>query len=146
MILRYRAYDTATKQMLPVTRLDWQEWWVEVYDESIPEYRGERYSFNNEKTDRYLVMESTGYLDEDGAGKMIFDGDVCSYEYEEMFNTVKLIGVVEYSDTDACWGLMTEGHWTPLGDVPVVDVKVIGNIHENLELLTEESCDKESKD
>lgn len=65
------------------------------------------------------VGQFTGLTDKDG--KRIFEGDIVSFNYD--------ISSVEM--TDGCWGLDDGG--TLLYDLE--ELKVIGNIHDNPELM-----------
>ena len=71
---QYIAWDKLLQKILKVQQLDFAEWWVQCYKEDgdiaikpedIQKY-GERNSFNNEETDRHILLPYTGKTDCEG--------------------------------------------------------------------------------
>ena len=77
-----------------------------------------------------IVEQCTGLKDKNG--KLVFEGDVVEYD-DEMFS-------VFYSQSTLQFGIMGE-HFSIYGDkikkkdIYVLDVEIVGNIHENPELM-----------
>lgn len=88
----------------------------------------------------YIVEQCTGLKDKNG--KLIFEGDICSIkgyfydcEYYENINVdrVELVESLERFFEEAVF----QGIYSALG-CETLSVEVIGNIHENAELLNED--------
>ena len=111
----FRAWDTFDKKMRKVINLDFTKWWVQC-DEV-----GERHSFKNERTDRFILMQYTGLKDKNGV--KIFEGDivVCN-RYEEKVDYLVLLKDLR--------DLPSELYGSSLNYR-----EVVGNIYENPELL-----------
>jgi len=138
--IKFRAWDKEKKRMLPITLMDFNEWWVSckpVLEQKVtPEEYGERNSFKNEDTDRHILMQCTGL--KDNKGKEIWEGDILL-------------------DEDSNWGY--GGNYDKINDgkirtlVPNIEdlldeysniesdyfkyAEVIGNIYENPQLMIE---------
>jgi hypothetical protein len=59
--IKFRAWDKEKKRMLPVTLMEFNQWWVSCMPISesngnVLEY-GERNSFRNEEADRHILMQ-----------------------------------------------------------------------------------------
>lgn len=92
---------------------------------------------------RYIVEQCTGLKDENGT--LIYEGDIveCFYDhFDGNFTEKKVIGVVKWGIGE--WSVQNErkGDWYFLSyanydekHLQSDSVKVIGNIHENTELL-----------
>lgn len=77
----------------------------------------------------YVLMQCTGLKDKNG--KLIYEGDICEYEFEEIG---KQKAIIEFNKKYAAF-LMK-----PLNDFQYAnmnDCEVFGNIYENPELLKE---------
>lgn len=75
-----------------------------------------------------LLMQYTGLKDKNG--REIYEGDICSVDHKDSRYPVTTYNVVRWNDVSGCWyfgiGLPSEVKWSH---------EVIGNIHENKELL-----------
>lgn len=118
--IKFRAYNKKGKAMYPV-------WGIHYFDESMTI---NIFGFNH-KPDEYddsenlILMQYTGFKDE--YGREIYEGDIVSNEdYIEDAHCCNDLGnkAVEWSNDGGLWGGM-------IGEI----IKVIGNIHENKELL-----------
>lgn len=100
----------------------------------------ERYVYNAQFEPDYDVIEDdTEYIPEqctglkDKNGKLIYEGDIINYNFSGEVNTVETFAkkvsqgkhIVEFC----------EYYFAPFNFVNVSDVEVIGNVHENPELL-----------
>lgn len=88
--------------------------------------------------ERYVIEQTTGLTDKNGTE--IYEGDICSFTSK----TGKHMGVVEWSDNLASFGLrMVKNNFRyTFSDLDTMGVnldtlEVIGNIHENPELMEE---------
>lgn len=85
--------------------------------------------------DDVVIEQCTGLKDNNG--KLIYDGDFLDYKGE--------VCLVFWSEPTACFGVMLQdsGYTDYAGDIKrsdlySIDAEIIGNIHENPELLKEE--------
>lgn len=87
-----------------------------------------------EKKDHTVLMQFTGMKDKDG--KEIYEGDICKFVMEstkdETYEKWQEIGDVRYS-VNTTQFILQANDWYGLGWP--IEVKVIGNIYENKELL-----------
>ncbi|HFI0274211.1 TPA: YopX family protein [Streptococcus suis] len=143
MIPKFRAWDVHNKKMLVVNdicNLFWENTFFECY-ELVPDPKGKReYELINHRIDfeDCVLMQSTGLFDKNG--KEIFEDDVVKSTW--------------FNDYDDCVGYRKEGTVVYRngyfgieypGDVEkgysptildfAVSVEIIGNIHQNPELL-----------
>ncbi len=91
--------------------------------------RGESNSVVKPNYSKYVVMMGTGKRDKNG--KEIFEGDIVE-------NVLQDKGVVKYSKNKCCFYLDVRncGNWYSVS-LRIDDLRVIGNIFENPELLKE---------
>ena len=68
-MFKVKAWDKELKQMFEVSQLDFSAWWVrckrptDAPKENGGAFYGERNSFNNEETDRHILLYPTGVKD-----------------------------------------------------------------------------------
>lgn len=121
MIPKYRAWDKELQTMLDVSLIDFKKG-VLV---------GEHWEFgetNFMSFDEIVIMQTTGLLDKNG--KEIFEGDILGTK-DGLLN-----GVVEYRSDLGMWtnSLIRYNNFERLCTV-ANSREIIGNIHENPELL-----------
>lgn len=77
----------------------------------------------------------TGIDDKDG--KKIFEGDWVKAWYDDPLDGRDVIGIVMYDETSARWNLdfPDKGASVALYGFDIVDAKIIGNIHDEPELV-----------
>jgi len=125
--IKFRAWDKTDKIMVQVMEMCFHQWWLQVsLDDSEENYKGygERHSFSNQETDRFVLMQYTGLKDKNG--KEIYEGDFLDCGG---FNRV-----VEFHPS--CFFGVYGDDWVELYSHNYMDSEVVGNIHENPELLT----------
>ena len=101
--------------------LDWNLGGLEQY-EIIPE----------------TVGQCTGLKDKDS--KLIFEGDIieCYSYYEDIWGfsyTAECYGVIVWNTNNYCWNIKTNDELMPFNDYEWDISMVVGNIHDNPELL-----------
>jgi uncharacterized phage protein (TIGR01671 family) len=133
--IKFRAWDKEKRRMLPVTLMEFNQWWVSCMpisesNGSVLEY-GERNSFRNEETDRHILMQYTGL--EDMNKKEICEGDIIRANAIDEPS----IGIVFYSDggfkcTSDFAGIKNFEVYDELNHDLITDndMEVVGNIYE----------------
>lgn len=138
--IKFRCWDRVDKCMKRVHALDFSEWWVATnyYGGENGVCDGERNSFKNEETDRHILMQYTGVKDDNGAD--VYEGDIVSGMEEErcdghLINVNTWIGECRYDNDKKrlMWFDLYEGATYEIDDYMFENV--IGNIHENPELM-----------
>lgn len=116
--------------------LKFRVWWK---NDSKPSIYTEDDLFDDTWTmSEYIAIEQyTGLKDKNG--KEIYEGDIIREKWfdEDVRRGENRVGKVEYfTDGFVCW--FVGGRFIPLGMFPVSHIEVIGNIHDNPELLKKE--------
>lgn len=114
--IKFRAWDKITETYFEFGFQDIQDGLVEI-------------------TGEHEVEQFTGLKDKNG--KEGYANDICQANYYCGFDSEphKLIGTIEWSDADLCW-MFDYGHGSmPLISEKLDDIEIIGNIHENSDLL-----------
>ena len=103
----------------------------------IPSYASALYTY---EVDPATVCQFTGEVDKNG--KRVFEGDILKMERDIQHRATvtkreTTIGVVRYDEELASFGYESKGHYKHLGlnRFPGDFQEVIGNIHDNPELL-----------
>ena len=91
-----------------------------------------------EEHDTLCIEQYTGRQIEDGTH--LYEGDIVQHDYEELHSSGKVIGTVEWDD-EGGWVIGYEDCDYPLQmiEMEYSRVRIIGNIHENPELLEAEN-------
>jgi uncharacterized phage protein (TIGR01671 family) len=129
--IKFRAWETQYKLMSPVTHVDF------VTNEIDCEHN----SGEPKRIEHFEIMQFTGLLDKNG--KEIYEGDILTFLDAETISTENGMdfnesmgrGVVEWCGYEGRWGV-TNRDSVDLEDIfGEPDTEIIGNIHENPELL-----------
>lgn len=121
---RFRAWDKSFSRMIYDIFFFWKENKITVYELKED---GSKYCLPNS----HIVLEQCTDL-KDKNGKLIYEGDIIS------FNEIKECGIVVWDKNNLLWRYCgkNEKHYVqPLGDLDMNYWQVVGNIHENVELL-----------
>ena len=122
MIPKFRAWDKNTEDMVDVKMIDLEK------DGSIGcivDYNG-----INLDVSECILMQSTGLKDKNGVE--IFEGDVLYYiPFESHIND----SIVVFEKGSFCKKMLRNGKLTSVKFIDSEEYEVIGNIHENPELL-----------
>lgn len=116
---RFRVWDSIENMFIS------NPWWVNRDDGGL-----------FLKCENHQILEQcTGLKDKNG--KLIYEGDIIS------FNEIKECGTVVWDKNNLLWRYCgkNEKHYVqPLGDLDMDYWQVVGNIHENIELLRGAQC------
>jgi phage uncharacterized protein TIGR01671 len=141
--IKFRVWHKKQKRMLIVSNIECNIkgiiFGIDTYINLV-----ENYDRQYSDIEEINLMQFTGLLDKNG--KDIFEGDIIKAEVINSFSGDKnlnkvIIRIVSYYETQCSFAF---GAYNPLN---LFNIEVIGNIHDNPELLGEnyESNDKESK-
>ncbi|MGU7942557.1 YopX family protein [Streptococcus suis] len=120
MIPKYRVWVEAEETMHPVLGLDWSG----VGDDLTAFVPMGKTSLRAVSIDSAVLMQSTGLFDKNA--KEIFEGDVVKVFDDKLSK-------IYYSDGAFCVDILNGG--TPLHAFLSEHLEVIGNVHQNPELL-----------
>jgi uncharacterized phage protein (TIGR01671 family) len=127
-IVKFRSWDKKRNEMMPVQQIDFSAWWVSCDPDcgvNPPLLYGDRNSFQNQPTDRHILMQFTGLLDKNG--REIYEGDVVRDESgATAVYWSAAMGAWAVQDSDDCAFLLADCSES---------MEIIGNIYENPELL-----------
>lgn len=127
-MIKFRAWDSAQKKMLVPDSIEFvngEPYWIDVSDGDD--------GYQNDSDPKHILLEQfTGIKDENG--REIYEGDIVR-ELALPAGTVRHIALIIFYPEYARFGLK-EGNGYPLwGKSEFVSYEVIGNIHENPELM-----------
>jgi uncharacterized phage protein (TIGR01671 family) len=128
---KFRVWDSKNKEMINVSSLTW-------FKDNIELIRGYSGKFTSAKRDSKdispkkddVLMQCTGLKDKNG--KLIYEGDIL--EVDDDFFLIKK-GVVSYDVKNAAYTLGESNVFICNEDNQFSHYEIIGNIHENPELL-----------
>ena len=124
--IKFRAWATEVKEMVSDVFFDNLE--VSVWGEDGElEIVGDR--IPNRLLQYCILMQFTGLKDKNG--KEIYEGDICSMKSFDTY--VK--GEVRYQPPEFCLRTANDYWELDYGDPAYIEIKIIGNIYENPELL-----------
>lgn len=126
MIPKFRAWDRTRNKMIDVDEIHFYNGKLDFIGDAITFMR---------TVDEIELMQSTGLKDRNG--KEIFEGDVVQFEdcYTESDFLYINKGIVEWSQGSFTVTNRDSVEMEDLLDGEILDVIIIGNIHENPELL-----------
>lgn len=124
--IKFRAWDIDRKELFFPSSISWKDgvmWAANVHGEN-------RYETVIEKSE---LMQFTGLLDKNG--KEIYEGDIVRYSFLDVFLDVGKI--IWTNSARFVWWARDEGNGYAMTFRDAENREIIGNIHENPELLTE---------
>lgn len=132
--IKFRAWSHHWKKMFVVTHLDISSSEVMTGYVDFEGNEGDIWDAIFDGKD-FTLMQFTGMLDKDG--KRIYEGDIVSYKekMDEHGDVQELIAWVQYNSVACAFGIGRSEIWNFFNDFGLTDIKVIGNIYENKELL-----------
>lgn len=132
MIPKYRAFNKKTKKMYGVDGFKAIERKIYRHSLADDEFRSgrlETFHFVEDNLDDYILMQSTGLKDKNGVE--VFDGDIVKLQYT-IASDFELFEVRQFRG--GMWRIDNRRRGSDLW-LRNEDCEVIGNIHENPELL-----------
>lgn len=125
--IKFRAWIPESKQMLDVEEIIWEDYKIWRIQFRAAPNKG----YYLEQADEYILMQFTGLYDT--TGSPIYEGDILSC-WRKRIGKKRIWGVI-YSTEHACFGLKNNNN-DVMGGFALYDTyEVIGNIHQNPELL-----------
>ena len=135
MDLGFRVWDVKKSRFVDTGEIQFSFYGntsVKVYPNEIQYGHIEDYE-HDVLNGRFIVQQRTGVKDKNG--REIYEGDIVLYlDFCSRYNDEEFVnkGVVERSD----WGFaFSNRETTEMDDMDLSEIEVIGNIHENPELL-----------
>lgn len=122
MIPKFRAYDKKTKKVRDVLVIDWLNGLVDLSEGNID------YDIEND----VILMQSTGLKDKNGVE--IFEGDILVYDAPKKYAHRRSMHEIAYADGRFFWEFL-DLVFCQSNILYRDGYLVIGNIHENPELL-----------
>ena len=133
MIPKYRVWDKRFSEFV-------EDFFVSEDGKIYKKTKDTSYGFaiSRETSDKIILMQSTGLFDKNG--KEIFEGDIIQYQNTKV-PSADSKGIIKYFDNWAMFGIDVE-HNEPRalffnGLADHISLEVVGNVHENSELLQE---------
>lgn len=126
MIPKFRAWDRTRNEMIDVDEIHFYNGKLDFIGDAITFMR---------TVDEIELMQSTGLKDKNGVE--IFEGDVVQFEdcYTESDFLYINKGIIEWSQGSFTVTNRDSAEMEDLLDGEILDVTIIGNIHENPELV-----------
>ena len=94
-------------------------------------------AFAEMSPDKYIVEQSTGL--KDANGKEIYEGDIIKYFGANKHVKIKTTyGIVFYDSEHGCFNSRIQNEEHNKGGISPLDDLIVGNVHENPELLEDE--------
>ena len=130
--IKFRAWDKDNEKMVYIPGVKRTEDWLSPEINELIKHCQEE--------ENYILMQYTGLKDKNG--KEIYEGDILDFQNANMKKPT-LLGYVKYHVERACYtvGVYFDAYGLPLCDecdngiCDAKNLKVIGNIYENPELL-----------
>ncbi|EGO6670397.1 YopX family protein [Enterococcus faecalis] len=157
MIQKFRAWDKRSKEMWKVSTLHIEDEYVDLFKKNI---------YENPLNDPWakfgdvILMQSTGFKDDNGVE--IFEGDVANIHWfytnydpetlgaiENEATAEKVVITKEFGNLGFCWN--SGDDWVDLATLALTvqlheeSFELLGNVHENPELLEKASEEDDSK-
>jgi uncharacterized phage protein (TIGR01671 family) len=126
---KFRSWDKCFNLMCEVKAVNWLEN-TALCAPIIPGKKAVTYRWRD--INEFIFMQFTGKQDKNG--KDIYENDICRFDC--IINKLTGIGLVYWNDLSCCWSAKTT---LPFLLHTALVIEVIGNIHENNELLKKQN-------
>ena len=122
--IKFRAWDDENSEFCSVSNYGWNF----VFDKSEDSLKNGHYHYilENGYYPEVILMQYTGLKDKNGVE--IYEGDIV---HIDMYNEISICEL----DKKGFWKLQRDGSYDYVSDYEHFQIKVIGNIYENPELL-----------